>query len=155
MLKMKPGFHTVSAKTLSKFAQEVFKTLNKMPPAHHARLIILSGNLGSGKTAFVQLLAKLFGVKSHVLSPTFVFVHEYKTEKISPFDKIIHADAYRMETKRDVLAAGIRHYLKDPNNLVLIEWGERVKKWISRPDMLIEFRHHKPHLRKVRITRSK
>ncbi len=126
-----------------------------MPRANRARLIILSGNLGSGKTTFTQNLAKLFGVSARVLSPTFVFVHEYKTISKSPFDKIIHVDAYRMETKRDVVATGIRDYLKDPKNLVLVEWGERVKQWLPKPDVVIEFRHHKPHLRKVRFIKPK
>src|SRR3989344_4877018 len=101
---MKLGFHTLSAKALSKFAAEVFKVLSKMPRTNRARLVILSGNLGSGKTTFTQNLAKLFGVNTRVLSPTFVFVHEHKTKRTSQFDKIIHVDAYRMETKRDVVA---------------------------------------------------
>ena len=145
----------VSARTLSKFAGKVFRVLGKTPPAKRAQLVILSGNLGSGKTTFVQNFAKLFGVKNRVLSPTFVFVHEHKTSRLSRFDKIIHVDAYRMGTKRDVIAVGLRSYLKDQKNLVLIEWGERIKKWLPKPDLTVEFHHHKPHLRRVRIIKTK
>lgn len=151
---MRSGFHTVSTRSLSKFAKEVFESLNKMPPVKRARLVILSGNLGSGKTTFTQNLAKFFGIRAHVLSPTFVFVHEYKASSASPFSKIIHVDAYRMETKRDVIAAGVNGYLRDPKNLILIEWGERIKRWLPKEDLMIEFRHHKPRLRKIRVIKT-
>jgi len=117
-----------------------------------AALLTLSGNLGSGKTTFVKCFAKALGVRAKVHSPTFVFVREYNLHKPSSrFSKIIHVDAYRMKSRRDVLQTGVREYLKDPRNIVLVEWGERISKWIPKPDLTIKFSHHTPKLRKIKV----
>lgn len=163
-----PGvFHTVSQKMLQTFAKKVRDQVAAGGiKKRGARIIILSGNLGSGKTTFVQKFAKTLGVHEKVLSPTFVFLHEHvipeirnkkqdARNKTSPFTKLIHIDAYRIDSKRDFASLGIRGYLQDKNNLILIEWGEKIVTWIPRVDMKIEFRHHTPALRRVRIATNK
>src|SRR3989338_5369545 len=150
------GFMTVSEKGLARLAKRISSwTAGASQVKPCATLVVLSGNLGSGKTTFIKYLARAFKIKSKVHSPTFVFVHEYHFPKSNAqFLKLIHIDAYRMEKRSDVAATGIKQYLKDPQNLVLIEWGERISKWIPKPDLTIKFLHHTPKLRKIRLLQN-
>lgn len=137
---------------LRRLAREFGKTVVARGPARgRARVTLLSGELGAGKTQFVQFLALSLGVTAKVLSPTFVFIHEYALKK-SAFRKLIHADCYRIGSKREFEAVGLEDYLRDPANLVLIEWGDKIQSWIPKPDFLIRFRHHSPKTREVSIS---
>lgn len=85
----------------------------------------LYGDLGSGKTAFTQAVAKCLGVKETVTSPTFVIEKIYKL-KNKNFDHLIHIDAYRLKSGDELLHLGWEEIAKNPKNLILIEWPERV-----------------------------
>jgi tRNA threonylcarbamoyladenosine biosynthesis protein TsaE len=159
---MAQGFHEISRGGLKALALRVIdEFLKKETKNKAASIVILSGNLGSGKTTFVQVLVKALGVYEKVLSPTFVFLHEHRISETKnkkqktkrAFKKLIHIDAYRIDSKRDFESLNIKSYLSEKNNLVFIEWGEKIKKWLPKPDMKIEFRHRHPTLRKVRITK--
>ncbi|MBL1434127.1 tRNA (adenosine(37)-N6)-threonylcarbamoyltransferase complex ATPase subunit type 1 TsaE [Candidatus Wolfebacteria bacterium] len=106
-------------------AEEVQKTLTK--DTEHATLITLKGDLGAGKTAFAKELAKILGIKEHITSPTFVLAKEYKlSDQI--YEKLIHIDAYRLEKDEDLRSVGFMELIKDANNLILLEWPERVEQ---------------------------
>ncbi len=104
-------------------AQEFVASLS--PQEDRATIVALKGNLGAGKTTFTQAVAKLLGVIEHVTSPTFIL------EKIYPinykgFEKLIHIDAYRLDSGKDLLNLGWKEITEDPKNLILIEWPERI-----------------------------
>lgn len=80
-------------------------------------VIILNGNLGTGKTFFVKAFAKYFGI-SNVSSPTFALVNEYYGER-----KIYHFDFYRIEKAAELFDIGINDYLNDNEAISFIEWG--------------------------------
>lgn len=151
----------VTEKELASLAKAVSADVS--PKVNRALLVFLSGNLGSGKTTFTQKAAKYLGVTEKILSPTFVFVHEHKipeafsikheTEK--KFKRLIHVDAYRIETKRDLEAIGLREYIKNPEYLILIEWAEKIARWLPKPDIVLHFKHHSPKLRNVKIKYQK
>lgn len=83
-------------------------------------LFLLSGNLGTGKTAFTKALAFNLGVdESEVTSPSFTLINEYREGKIP----IIHADLYRLGPGVDISELGIDEYLSE-DCLVLVEWAE-------------------------------
>ncbi len=90
-----------------------------------ALVIGLYGDLGSGKTTFVQDIAKIFGVKEFVTSPTFVIEKIYDI-KHPTFKKIVHIDAYRIDSAKELLVLGWQDIINDEKNLILIEWPERV-----------------------------
>ncbi len=149
---MPDRFKTISSADLLPLAKNINGFFAKLHPRNRAALIFLSGELGSGKTTFVKALARSFRVRARVHSPTFVFVHEHPIKKIgAQFSKLIHVDAYRMDSRRDVSQTGLREYIKDPQNIVVIEWGEKIAPWIPKPDITIEFRHHTPTLREIKI----
>lgn len=93
-----------------------------------ATVVGLYGDLGAGKTAFVQGIAKALGVDTQVVSPTFVLEKIYTLDPAvqSTFTHLVHIDAYRMDSSVELAHIGWHELLKDPRNLICIEWPERV-----------------------------
>lgn len=112
---------------LDDFAKEYIATIS--PHSEHATLITLSGDLGAGKTAFTKALAKTLGVDEHITSPTFVLAKNYALTN-QPFEKLVHIDAYRLEQGEDLRPIDFEEILKDPKNLIALEWPERVESAI-------------------------
>lgn len=90
-----------------------------------AVIVGLYGDLGSGKTAFTQAVAKCLGVKETVTSPTFVIEKIYKLDN-RDFEHLIHIDAYRLKGGDELLHLGWEEIAKNPKNIIFIEWPERV-----------------------------
>lgn len=102
-----------------------------------AEVVGLRGDLGAGKTTFVQEVAKALGVSARVTSPTFVIAQAYPIH-FGPFERLIHIDAYRLDaTETDTVGWGA--YTKDPRNLILVEWPERVPAGFPTHTRLLEF----------------
>lgn len=97
------------------------------PKLVRATVLGLSGDLGSGKTTFVQFLARSLGVAEKITSPTFVIEKIYKLAG-QKFAKLVHIDAYRLESGQELTHLGLAEILADRNNLVVIEWAERVEE---------------------------
>ncbi|MFC1802041.1 tRNA (adenosine(37)-N6)-threonylcarbamoyltransferase complex ATPase subunit type 1 TsaE [Patescibacteria group bacterium] len=101
-----------------------------------ATIIALYGDLGSGKTTFTQSVAKAFGIKSIVTSPTFVIEKIYKLPKEvlkkNGFKHLIHIDAYRLNGSDELLSLGWNGLVTNPENIIFIEWPERVSDLISK-----------------------
>ena len=113
----------VSLKMLNVFARDFVAGLPQKAEAH-AHIVGLSGELGAGKTTFVQEVAKVLGAEGEVVSPTFVFVRVHAINH-EPFTKLVHVDAYRMD-KTPSKTIGWHEYLSDPKNLILVEWPENL-----------------------------
>lgn len=107
-------------------------------------VIGLVGNLGSGKTFFVKNLLATLGVKEKVSSPTFVLMREYALKK-NKFNKIYnrayHIDTYRLSNVKDLQAIKLDEVLKNKNAIVLIEWADKIKKYLPKKTIWIKFRH--------------
>jgi tRNA threonylcarbamoyladenosine biosynthesis protein TsaE len=89
----------------------------------------LVGNLGVGKTTFVQQVALELGVSSEVKSPTFILVREYGADpKMARRNirQVIHADAYRLDDEDELWAIGFDELADDPESVVFVEWADRV-----------------------------
>jgi tRNA threonylcarbamoyladenosine biosynthesis protein TsaE len=91
--------------------------------APHGLVIALSGDLGAGKTQLVKGLARGLGITSRVHSPTFTLVNEYGGGRL----RLFHLDLYRLETRAQILSAGLEEYLQ-PDGVAVIEWAERVNE---------------------------
>lgn len=91
-----------------------------LPDLLEHRVLLLSGELGSGKTSFVQALGKKLGVLGIIDSPTFPIVQEYV---IQGGDTFYHFDLYRLETIEDLVEIGFEDYLRD-DSIVAIEWPQ-------------------------------
>jgi len=124
------------------FVENLFTTLWKN--RGEAMVIQLEGNLGSGKTTFVKAVAKSLGILGIITSPTFVLEKIYKippkNQKETGFQQLIHLDAYRLGDKDDLNSIGWKEILKDPKNLIFVEWPERISGAFPNNSLKISFR---------------
>jgi tRNA threonylcarbamoyladenosine biosynthesis protein TsaE len=96
-----------------------------VPREDRATIVALSGDLGAGKTTFVQRVAQEFGVEDQVNSPTFVIEKVYACSQ-GPYVHLIHMDAYRLKNAHELEVLGWHELARDKDNLILIEWAENV-----------------------------
>lgn len=118
-----------SLEELHIFAEEFLRKVLSRPTKNSATLVLLSGELGSGKTAFTKEVANLLGIEETITSPTFIL------EKIYPipagslaegrFTTLIHIDAYRLEKPEELKALDLDTLVTNPKNLIFFEWPER------------------------------
>jgi tRNA threonylcarbamoyladenosine biosynthesis protein TsaE len=82
----------------------------------------LSGDLGAGKTQFVKGIARGLGITARVHSPTFTLMNEYGGGRL----RLFHLDLYRLETRGQIVSAGLEEFLQ-PDGVTVIEWAERLE----------------------------
>lgn len=109
------------------FAKDFAKDL------HKGDIIVLSGELGSGKTKFVEGILSYFGLENEISSPTFTIVNEY----ISSTVPIYHFDVYRLSDVDEFYAIGGEEYFSQ--GICLIEWGEMIKEALPLHYIKINF----------------
>lgn len=96
-------------------------------------VIVLTGNLGSGKTKFTEGVLSYFGLEDEISSPTFTIVNEYQKDDIS----IYHFDVYRLEDSFEFYEIGGEEYFE--NGICLIEWGELIEDALPKNYLHITF----------------
>lgn len=109
------------------FAKDFAKTLKI------GDVVVLSGDLGAGKTKFTEGILSYFGLDSEISSPTFTIVNEYKNKDIS----IFHFDVYRLEDVDEFYAIGGEEYFE--KGICIIEWGELIKDALPKNYIQINF----------------
>jgi len=117
-------------------------------------VIALSGDLGSGKTTFAKGIAEALHVKEKITSPTFVLLKMYSAhlpKMASNIKYLIHADCYRLKKVHDIESIGLEEYLHDINCVCVIEWAEKIKKFLGRDVIKIKFIHTSKNKRKIII----
>ena len=125
------------------FAKDFAENLNK-----HS-IIVLSGDLGSGKTKFTEGILKYFGLDDEISSPTFTIVNEYDAKDV----KLFHFDLYRLEDIDEFYAIGGEEYLQ--NGICIFEWGEMIESILPKGYIKITFSRDLENvdLRKLKIER--
>jgi tRNA threonylcarbamoyladenosine biosynthesis protein TsaE len=111
-------------------------------------VVCLSGDLGSGKTAFAQGIGRGWGASRHVTSPTFTLVNEY--QRLNDPRKLYHIDCYRLKGEADTITTGIDDIFMD-DSVIMIEWPERIFTFLPEERLWIELRHISETRRGVRI----
>jgi len=114
------------------------------------KLVLLRGDLGAGKTTLVKGIAEAFEAASQddVTSPTFTLIHEYR----GPRATVYHIDLYRIESERDLATLGLDDLLAEPDNVLLIEWGEKFPRFVRERDVEIAIDRLGDTERKIAIT---
>src|SRR4051794_38893183 len=118
--KLREGVSTSSAEETQALGYELARTL----PAEV--VLALHGDLGVGKTTFVQGLARGFGIRAAVTSPTFTIFNLYRGEGSTA---LIHLDAYRLENAQQIDSLMLEDFLNPPYCLA-VEWPERIAEWL-------------------------
>jgi tRNA threonylcarbamoyladenosine biosynthesis protein TsaE len=118
--KLRTGVQTTSAAETQSLAAEFAAAL---PPD---TTLALHGNLGVGKTTFVQGLARGFGIDATVTSPTFTIFTLYRGPRT-----LVHLDAYRLERDAQIESLMLEDFLTSPYCLA-VEWPEKIASWIPK-----------------------
>jgi tRNA threonylcarbamoyladenosine biosynthesis protein TsaE len=117
-------------------AEETIELGRQLAPLlRDSRIVLLHGDLGSGKTTVVKGIAEAFAAaeQEDVTSPTFTLVHEYRGAERN----IFHIDLYRIETLRELETLGLDDLIREEGNLLLIEWGEKFERLVEERDVEI------------------
>ena len=105
---------------LSTVSDDVKKNINK-------NIVLISGDMGAGKTTLIKEMLKSMNVIDNISSPTFSIINEYNTSKE---DIIYHMDLYRIKSVDELEGIGLFEYLES-GNLCIIEWGDMIEEIIE------------------------
>ncbi len=126
------------------------KLQKKIARGKNAAVFALTGDLGAGKTTFVQGFFKGLGFKKRSQSPTFIIMRRRsmprplaRSPRRAAFSDVFHVDAYRLKSAAHLAALDFEDVLASPRNIVLIEWADRVKKILPKNTVWLKFRHGK------------
>lgn len=134
---------TTSAGQTQKIGRILAKDILKSGLGPKARVIGLVGDLGGGKTTFLQGFAGGLGLKEKILSPTFIIVRRIKN--------FYHIDCYRIKNPKELLSLDFKKIIADPKNIVAVEWADQVKKIMPRNTIWINFEFINNKTRKITI----
>ncbi len=145
------------------FAKEIL-TLRQAQGKKTAVVLGLQGDLGGGKTTFLQGFAKGLGIKEKILSPTFIIYRKFQITKqhvckngrssILQRRYFYHFDCYRINNPEEILELGFEEIISNPQNIVAIEWSEKIKKILPKNLIVIKFRFIYPE-RDRRVDKNK
>ena len=153
---MKRQQFTYSLSQTQKIAKELARDILRNKNNKNAFVVALEGDLGSGKTAFVQGFAKGLGIKEKILSPTFVILKKYQIPNTKhKIQNFYHIDCYRIQKPKEVLDLGLKEIISNPQNIIAIEWADRVKKILSKGATWIRFGFIDEKTRKIIIKKWK
>ena len=113
-------------------------------------ILALSGDLGAGKTALSQGIAKGLGIGEQVVSPTFTLIQEYEGGRIP----LYHMDMYRLETEREFAQLGLEDYFNS-DGVMVIEWAERLGDLLPADHIAIDIQYLSERERKITVSYEK
>ena len=105
------------------------------------------GNLGSGKTTFIQGLAKGLGIERRIISPTFIIMRHYNLSQ----GNFYHVDLYRTENKHDFLSIGLDQIMEDKSNIAALEWAEKLADMLPSKRIELHFEYLGDSKREITI----
>ncbi len=116
-----------------------------------ATVVCLSGDLGSGKTAFAKEVGDIVGIpRDEITSPTFVIMKIFDIQH-PDFKRLIHIDAYRLQKENELINLGWNEIIDEPKNLILIEWPEMVRGLIPKDAQTIKFTFVDEQTREIKV----
>ena len=146
---------TNNAKETQALGKEFAKTLKG------GEFVALYGNLGGGKTTFVQGLALGLEIKRRIISPTFIIIRIYKLQLKTQNSKFktatqnskvfYHIDLYRMEAPDDVRGLGIDEIIGNSDNIVVVEWAEKMREFLPKKRIEFHFKYVDENKREITI----
>ena|SRR3989344_2391525 len=150
---------TLSEKETVALASDFMSSLAR--EGEGAVVVGLYGDLGSGKTTFMKGIAEHLGVPETITSPTFVIMKIYKLRRkvgvptkaselqAKSYKLLVHIDAYRLEKGEELNRLGFGEILKDPKNLIFVEWPENVRSAMPENHKKIFFKFVNDKMREI------
>lgn len=136
-----------------KLAADLAQKIAAKTSKRQAVVIALIGELGAGKTTFVKGFAKTLKIKNRILSPTFIIFRVYKL-RFKNYKALYHVDCYRLQNAKELIKLGFKKIMKNPKNIILIEWADKIRKILPKNTIWIKFQHGKiKNERIITITR--
>ena len=116
--------------------------------------IALVGDLGAGKTTFIQGFAQGLGIDQRIISPTFILMRKYDVKIPGKLQNFYHVDLYRIEENvhEEVTNLGLQDVWKVAGNVVAIEWAEKVKVLVPTDTIWINFESLGENRRKITVS---
>jgi len=152
------SFLTSSPSQTKKLGEKLAKKILEKRTKNKAIVLGLEGDLGGGKTTFLQGFAKGLGIQEKILSPTFVIIKKFKipVRVVScsfscNFVYFYHIDCYRIEKPKEILDLGFKEIISNPKNIVAIEWVDRIKKVLAKEIIILKFHFVNKNKRKIEI----
>ncbi|NQU99628.1 MAG: tRNA (adenosine(37)-N6)-threonylcarbamoyltransferase complex ATPase subunit type 1 TsaE [Parcubacteria group bacterium] len=140
-------------KILSKSRQETQDiALNLAKSINDGKVIAFEGNLGSGKTTFIQGLASGLSIKENISSPTFVIFKKYSIPNHKKIKLLYHFDLYRIGSLQEIIDLGFEEIINDKSALVVIEWAEKIKKLLPKSSLNIKIKYVSKNSRKIIVS---
>lgn len=154
-------YQSFSSEETKKLGEKIAKQFDRaMAPAGRvatkkntgALVFALKGELGAGKTTFVQGFFRGLGLKKRAPSPTFIIMRRHALPRQR--GNVFHVDAYRLRKAADLGVLDFDDVLANPKNIVLIEWADRAKQILPKSAVWLTFRHGKQeNERRIMISR--
>ena len=152
---------TKTASQTKKIGENLAKEIVKQKPGNTALVLGLHGDLGAGKTTFLQGFARGLEIKEKVLSPTFIILKKFQipTNKVPQkrrlsvlrYGYFYHIDCYRLKNEKDLEVLGFKEIMLNPKNIIAIEWPERISKILPKDMISINFKHGAGNQRRLII----
>jgi len=150
---MKLRVITSSPSQTKKFGKVLAEQILKTKPKKKAFVIGLIGDLGGGKTTFLQGFAKGLGIRKRVLSPTFIILKRFKIPGLR-FETFYHIDCYRIDEPEEVLNLGFKEIISNSGNIVALEWAEKIKEILPKDALILKFVFLSKQTREIVIKRG-
>ena len=144
---------TVSALETQKEGQNLARQILAAGPWQKALILALIGELGAGKTTFLQGFSMGLGIEEVVNSPTFVILKRFKIQGVR-FKNFYHIDCYRLEDAEEILDLGFREVIANSENIVAIEWPQKISSLLPKDAIKIVFAHDTVNQRSLNIEKN-
>lgn len=144
-------------KFISKSPEETQKIAadlaHKIIKTKRGAVIAMEGELGAGKTTFIQGFVGALGIKEKVKSPTFVLMKKYKLENGNQKREtnLYHMDCYRISRHKDLKITELEEILSEEGSIIFIEWAERIKEILPKNHLTVHIDHISENTRKITI----
>jgi len=148
---MKLEYLTRNPLQTKKLGEVLAKEVIKAGKGDKARVLGLIGDLGGGKTTFLQGFARGLGIKERILSPTFVILKKFEIKKKGPFDFFYHIDCYRIGGSKDLAELGFKEMAADPANIIAAEWADKTKNLLPKDSIFLNFEFIDNNTRRIKV----
>lgn len=142
---MKKENITSSPSQTKKLAEKFAKEILAKKPKKKSFVIGLEGELGTGKTTFIQGFAKGLDIKEKILSPTFVILKRFRIKD----KRFYHIDCYRIQGPKELLDLGFKEIVSNPESVIAVEWADKMKRIMPKNTLWIKFKFVDEKTRKI------